>query len=266
LVAQIDPAKPVRQRSAAAQALAGSTLNAAQLASLTGTLRSAGPLELPILLRAYEKGGDEALGGRLMDSLEGAKGLANLRADIIETALAKFPEGIQKRGQTLLASLDVDRGQQQARLEELASNLQGGDVRRGQAIFNSSKAACLACHRIGYLGGRIGPDLTRIGEIRDERDLLEAVVYPSASFVRSYEPVVVTTASDTYNGVPIEETDDYILLATGTDTQARIERPLIEEVRPGTVSIMPAGLEEEFTQAELADLIAFLKNTKRGPN
>ena len=73
--------------------------------------------------------------------------------------------------------------------------LQGGDIARGQTVFNRTKAACLTCHAIGYLGGRIGPDLTRIGQVRSERDLLEAVVFPNASFARGYEPVIVRTKS-----------------------------------------------------------------------
>ena len=73
--------------------------------------------------------------------------------------------------------------------------LQGGDVGRGQAVFNSEKAACYGCHAIGYMGGRIGPDLTRIGQVRSERDLLEAVVFPNASFARGYEPVVIRTCA-----------------------------------------------------------------------
>ena len=32
-----------------------------------------------------------------------------------------------------------------------------------------------------------------LGGIRTERDLLESILFPSASFVRSYESVVVTT-------------------------------------------------------------------------
>ena len=62
-------------------------------------------------------------------------------------------------------------------------------------MFNGAKAACLSCHAIGYIGGRIGPDLTRIGQVRSERDLLEAVVFPNASFARGYEPVIVRTQS-----------------------------------------------------------------------
>jgi len=38
--------------------------------------------------------------------------------------------------------------------------------------------------------------------VRNERDLLEAIVYPSASFVRSYEPMIVATkAGEEFSGV-----------------------------------------------------------------
>jgi len=67
------------------------------------------------------------------------------------------------------------------------AELPGGDVRRGQLIFNNPKFACISCHSVGYRGGHLGPDLTSVGTIRTERDLLESIVYPSASFVRSYE-------------------------------------------------------------------------------
>ena len=40
---------------------------------------------------------------------------------------------------------------------------------------------------------KVGPDLTRIGGIRTERDLIESIAYPSVSFVQSYEPVLVAT-------------------------------------------------------------------------
>jgi hypothetical protein len=35
-------------------------------------------------------------------------------------------------------------------------------------------------------------------------------------------------------------------------------------VRPGTVSVMPQGLDEQLSREELADLLAFLKGTKWG--
>jgi cytochrome c1 len=39
----------------------------------------------------------------------------------------------------------------------------------------------------------------------------------------------------------------------------RVARADIEEMRPGTVSVMPAGLDQQLTRQELADLVAFLK-------
>ena len=49
--------------------LAHSKLGADQLAALTDNLKSAGPLELNKLCEAFDGGGDEALGGKLLDAL-----------------------------------------------------------------------------------------------------------------------------------------------------------------------------------------------------
>ena len=266
LVANIDSSKPVADRAAAARALAAARLNPDQQLALTAAFAQAGPMELPVLLAAFSKGGDQALGEALVDALTRAKARGSLRPDLVETTFESFPAPVQQQADALVASLDADRAEQRGQLESLAAELSGGDIRRGQAVFNSEKAACSSCHRIGYLGGRVGPDLTRIGEIREVRDLVEAVVFPSASFVRSFEPVVVQTEADLHNGVIIDESEEMMLLATGAKTEERIARATIEEIRPGTVSVMPAGLMDELTRDELADLLAFLKNARRGPN
>ncbi len=114
--------------------------------------------------------------------------------------------------------------------------------------------------------GKVGPDLTSIGQVRSERDLLEAIVYPSATLVRSYESVlVITKAGDEHSGDLREDAPDEVLLATGPTTEVRIARSDIAEVRPGTVSVMPQGMDEQLSRQELADLLAFLKNTEWGP-
>jgi putative heme-binding domain-containing protein len=139
-----------------------------------------------------------------------------LRVETLKPRLAKFGAPVRKQAEELYAPLDVDAAKQKARLDELLAGLKGGDVRRGQAVFNSPKAACSSCHAIGYLGGRVGPDLTHIGTIRGERDVPESIVFPSASFVRSYEPVLVTTKSGrTYNGLVRKDAPEEVVLATG---------------------------------------------------
>lgn len=262
---QVLPTVAIDARSAAARVLARASLNEDQLAHIAGLLGRAGPMELPLLVQAFQQSGDERIGGLLAAGLARAKGLSNLRADILKSVSASYPPSVRNELDGLLSGEVTSLAEQGERLDEMLAALERGDIRRGQVVFNSSETACLACHSIGYQGGDIGPDLTRIGQIRERRDLLEAIVYPSASFVRSYEPVVAVTASDSISGVPLEETDSHLLLAISADEQVRIPRADIEEVRPGTVSVMPSGLDEQLSRSQLADLLAFLKATQWGP-
>ncbi len=261
----LEPAKPASIRLGACAVLEKARLSTEQLRLLADALTAAGPLELPRLLAAFDNGGDEAVGLAMIAAVRQSKGRSAVRGDAMRARVAKYPATVQKQADALLASLDADTAGQARHLQDLLTGLQGGDVRRGQLVFNSPKAACVSCHAIGYLGGRIGPDLTRIGQIRSERDLLEAVVYPSASFARSYEPVVVSTsAGRTYSGVLRSERPDEIVLVTSANEEVRILRQDIEEIEPGTVSLMPTGFADQLTRQELSDLIAFLKATRSG--
>jgi len=51
------------------------------------------------------------------------------------------------------------------------------------------------------------------------------------------------------------------LVVSATET-VRVTRDQIEEMRPGTVSVMPAGLDKQLTPQDLADLVAFLSHAK----
>jgi putative membrane-bound dehydrogenase-like protein len=260
LTAQVGREQPAPTRSVAADVLARAHLTPSQLRTLVGTLKGAGPLELDRLLTAFEQSTEETLGLQLVKALEDSSALSSLRVDALKQHLAKYSSPVQSAAQALFDKLNADAAKQKAKIDELMSKISTGDLRRGQAVFHSEKAACFTCHAIGYRGGIIGPDLTKVGQVRSERDLLEAIVYPSASFIRSYEPVVVATLEGkVLNGLLRNETSEEILLVTGANQEVRIPRGDIEEIRPSTVSIMPAGLDQQLTTQELADLVAFLK-------
>ncbi len=107
------------------------------------------------------------------------------------------------------------------------------------------------------------PISLRIGGIRTERDLLESILFPSASFVRSFEPVIVSTKDQkTYSGIPKKDAPDEMILILAADKEVHIPRDDIDEIRPGKVSIMPDGLDKQLNPQELADLIAFLRACK----
>jgi putative membrane-bound dehydrogenase-like protein len=263
----LQPGQPASIRSLAAAVAERTRFDRAQTLALAAALEHAGPLELPRLLPAFDHSADETVGLAMIAAVERSPGRSSLRGDLLRPRLAKYPESVQRRGEALLASIEFGSAEQAARLAALQDGMPPGDVRRGQAVFNSEKAACLSCHAVGYLGGTVGPDLTRIGEVRSERDLLEAIVFPSASFARSYEPVMVWTRSGaTHAGVLRNEAIDEIVLADAAGEETRIARADILDLQPGTVSMMPAGLDALLTPQELADLLAFLKATRWGAN
>ncbi len=265
LRAHLDSAQPVSVRGTAAAVLERSKASPEQLHDLTENLKVVGPMELGHLLGAYEHSTNETLGLTVVAALKEAKAHSSLRAEAVKPKLAKFPAAVQQKLDEFLATLNVDSAKQKAHIEELVANYKDGNVYRGQAVFNSPKVGCVTCHAIGYVGGKVGPDLTSIGKIRTERDLFEAIVYPSASFVRSYEPMVVTTKDgEDYSGVVKKDAPDEVVLATGAVTEQRIPRGQIADMHPGSVSIMPQGLEEQMSRQELSDLVVFLKSSLGG--
>jgi putative membrane-bound dehydrogenase-like protein len=253
----IAPSKPPLTRATAAGVIGRTKFNEAQLLKLAEAIKTTGPLELTKVLTAFDSLPNEAVGMKLVEGLKATKGFSVLRVDTLKPRLVKFPSSVQAAGEELLARLSADAGKQQARLDELLASVSGGDKNRGHLIFNNAKVACSTCHSIGYLGGKVGPDLTRVGNIRTERDLLEAIVFPSASFVRNYEPIVVFTKDgEERSGVIRTETDDSITLVSGLAVEQRIARADITEIRPSAVSVMPEGLDQQLSKQEMADLVA----------
>jgi putative membrane-bound dehydrogenase-like protein len=261
--AHLSPDTPVTTRLAAAEILSKARLNSEQLVRLTESVQSAGPLEIERLLGAFAQSKSDDVGLKLTAALKQAVALANLRQDVLQKLFEKYSPAVKQQAEEVYQAMAQATAQQRAKLEQLLANVPAGDVRRGQLVFHSQKAACNTCHAMGYLGGKIGPDLTRIGSVRTEKDLLESIVFPSATFVRSYEPLTVLTKSGkAYSGVLKSDGAQEIVLTINAKDEARIPRDEIEEMQPAAVSIMPAGLDQQLTPQELADLVAFLRASK----
>jgi putative membrane-bound dehydrogenase-like protein len=256
----LGPAVPAPGRARAAAVMERARLDRGQLLALAEVLGEASPLELPRLLQPFDRSADEEAGLAMLAALQRSKARSTLRAEMLRPRLAKYPPSVQRAGETLLAAIHAGEARQVDRLNEILAAAQGGDVARGQAVFNSSRAACSSCHAIGYLGGRIGPDLTRIGQVRSDRDLVEAIVFPNASFARGYEPVVVRTRTGLeHRGALRSDAPDEIVLTSATGRETQIPRWEIVAIDSDTTSLMPPGYAELLTREELADLVAFLK-------
>jgi putative heme-binding domain-containing protein len=253
------------RQGSAAESLSKAALEPHHLDQVARTLPEIGPLELNRVLPAFERQPSANAGQSLLTALSQSKARTSIRPETLRATLKGYPAEIRAQGDRFLETLDTGLAGRRKRLEKIRSELPAGDVRRGQAVFNSAKAACIQCHRLGYQGGDVGPELTSIGTVRSADDLLEAIVEPSASLVRSYEPISVTTR-DGEERLGILRRDDArgVTLITGPGSTLQIDRADITAMTPSTVSLMPAGLDEQITRQELADLIEFLKNTRWG--
>jgi putative membrane-bound dehydrogenase-like protein len=250
---------------AAARGLAEAPLNSSQLVALSKLLPGAGALALPVLLRAYQQTADEAVGLGLVAALDKSPVVENLSADELAGILRKYPDRVQKEAAALLKRLGGNSlADQKARLKDLAKLLDpSGDAKHGRDVFTSKKAGCANCHTIAGDGGRVGPDLTKIGASRAASDLLEAIVFPSASFAREFRPyVIVTDSGKVHTGIISRQTPDAIHLRTADLAEIRIPRAAIEEMKESNTSIMPKGLDTTLSPQELRDLLAYLQGLK----
>ena len=264
LMTLITSDQSLNDRTSACNCLASAALTTDQLNALLNSTQSIGPMDLPRLLPAFERDGSEIFGLKLVAGLTESKGLRGLRADLISQMLKKYPASVQAEGLKLQRLLNASLEEQTAVLEKTLATLPEGDTRRGHEVFMSKKGACNACHKLGYGGGRLGPDLTSIGRVRNRRDLLEAMMFPSISIVRGYESVSVELNDGrVVSGIVTSESGDEIVISIDAQKTHRISRVDIEEIVPSSVSPMPNGLATALTEQEIADVIAFLLSNER---
>ncbi len=262
-IEQLDASKPATLRADAADALTNSKLAPAQALLVAERFANASLLDLDKLLQMFAKNTDATVGLALLKALDTPTLRAAVRSEQLKPIFEAYPKAVQTEAAKFFDKLDAELEARRANLDKLLGGTQPGDSKRGQILFNSAKTNCAACHTIGYVGGKLGPDLTRIGAIRNEKDLLESIVLPSASFVRSYEPVqVVRLDGRTHSGILKKDSPDEVVLSVSATEEVSIPRADIDTLKPGAVSVMPAGLDQQLTKQELADLLAFLKGLK----
>jgi putative heme-binding domain-containing protein len=226
-------------------------------------LAKAGPLELPIAIDAYCKGSSAPQDERLMEVLSALPASKTLAVDGILGKLKDRPADLQRKWKTSLEAWTKPDQDVQDKVLLWLSKLQEGDPKQGFHVFRSSKAACSACHQVGYVGGNVGPILSRIGQSRSRRDLLEAILFPSARLEQAYRSTKVQLQDgEVVQGLVVSESPKELVLQIAADKRRTIEISEIELRESSNVSIMPAGLESQLSLQELSDLIAFLENAK----
>jgi putative heme-binding domain-containing protein len=140
----------------------------------------------------------------------------------------------------------------------------GGNGERGKALFlDTRRLACGRCHSTDGKGGSVGPDLFAVGDKFGRRELVEAVLRPSATIAVGYSTTIVRTRDgEVYAGIVKDATADAVTLAGVDGERVRIEAAEIAEQRTSDVSIMPDGLEAGLSPQEFTDVIEYLVSLK----
>ncbi|MFN5951325.1 MAG: hypothetical protein ACK43N_22740 [Pirellulaceae bacterium] len=170
---------------------------------------------------------------------------------------------VRQKIEQLIEAQQQGKASIQQEVKDKLKSLPQGDRLRGLQVFRSSMAGCSGCHAIGYVGGKIGPELSRIGSTRSKEDLLEAILYPSARLEQGYRTVrVLTTEGQAYQGLPVRQDSQAIELLLQVDRSVVIEAEEIETIQPGELSVMPAGIDRLLSPQQLADLLELLQQAK----
>ncbi len=154
----------------------------------------------------------------------------------------------------------------QARLRELIETAQftPEQVEQGREVF--VKANCSKCHVKGKLGLPLGPELSDITAMRQRRELIEAILFPSLEIHEDYQTVsVVTRDGKIFTGLPTTDEQGRLSVVNHEGKAHPVPREEIEEMLPQKTSNMPAGGLEPLSQAEILALFAFL-DYRENPN
>lgn len=249
----------------AAAVLESAHLTDGQLRTLAEKyLPQADPFILPRLVPAFSGQRPSDIGKKLVETLSNSSTLDGYSEERLRKIFDQYPDDVQADVDKLVAKLNAAHAERLSYLKQIEGALADGVLDKGRILF-FGKATCSTCHKIGTQGGEFGPDLTSIQRDRSTHDLLEAIVYPSASFVREYETYRIQTGSGEHVGIIKSRSPDEIILETSVQSSIRIPTSDIKKIENADASMMPQGLDKLLTREEMADLMAFLLGQDQDP-
>ena len=161
----------------------------------------------------------------------------------------------------------VDAARQLREYRDFAMAREANAARGGELFKNEQRLACSRCHSVDGSSSKAGPDLFAVGDKFPRRELIRAVLEPSAEIAIGYGATIVETKSgDEFQGIVKQSTADTLELIGADGQRVRIATRDIENQRGSTVSLMPEGLETGLSRQEFADLIEYLVTLKQPEN
>ncbi|MEX2216135.1 MAG: PVC-type heme-binding CxxCH protein [Phycisphaeraceae bacterium] len=195
----------------------------------------------------------------LLDSIELGKASPRLLQDktIIERLRASKVEKLDNRIATLTRGLPAPDD----RINQLIAQRTSGfasakpDPSRGLELY---KTHCAACHKIGELGGKVGPQLDGIAT-RGPARLLEDILDPNRNVDAALRAVIFKlNDGDLITGLKLREEGKLVVLADAQGKEIKVNGDDIAEARVSSLSPMPSNFADLMKEQDLYDLLAML--------
>ena len=140
-----------------------------------------------------------------------------------------------------------------------------GEAARGARLFtDEQRLACSRCHSIDGSASKAGPDIFAVGDAFGRRDIVDAILLPSATIAPGYGTIVVETKDGLeYQGILKRTTGEQIQLMGADAKLVALAKSNVREQRGSTVSLMPEGLHAGVSLQEFTDLIDYLVTLKQ---
>jgi len=144
-----------------------------------------------------------------------------------------------------------------------------GDAAHGKELFYG-EGNCSMCHMVAGKGGRMGPDLTSVGESRTREALIESIRNPSRrlawgltestkEFPQEYESVTAVTADGKeIKGVTLNEDTFTVQIMDSGEHIHLLEKFSLKSFQKSRESAMPKYDAEVVSDKEVEDIVAFL--------
>jgi len=139
-----------------------------------------------------------------------------------------------------------------------------GDAARGRSVF-AGKGQCATCHRVDGAGGRLGPELSRIGQVRRAAELEQSVLEPGAEVLptnRFYR--VVTRDGVTVTGRLLNHDTFTVQLLDASEQLRSFAKADLRE-QGFVASPMPSS-RGTLSAQEVTDLVSYLVSLKGRAN
>lgn len=237
----------------------GAATGLAELAQVLGRLGHAP--DVARVLSSISGWKDQPLGMAVAEGL--ARGLAMQRRqppapaetwpDVFAKAWHRVTNPPPRPAAPRLAPPDPDR---LAVLERFLPALDlPGDAKRGETIF---RERCASCHVFRGGGTPLGPDLAAASANGPNR-LLVSILDPNREVSPNYAAWTAETEdAGAITGLLVRESDSAITLRLAGGTETTLVREQLEQFTSEGRSLMPEGLEDGLSAADLAGLLAWL--------